>query len=394
MYSFSSKLWFNKRAIASKTGEVSIYLQVVINRSHKEFPLKLKWPVNKIDLIKGLLLPRQRGDKDVDDYNLLLLSEQAKHIEILRSYRIRRAPIDMQKFIRELNTFDNKDSFIAFMLNHNRRRYDTKEIENRTYRNIRSTIMLMINFNLSWRYEMLTVKFLKQFKIYLQGKDYEPGHIWSKIRDVKSHLKMASTEPLIHVDPEVIAFSNPQPQWRTTYLNREEVNSLIKVYREEDLKAMDRNVLRAFLFTCFTSLRISDVYRVNADWRIDENFIDFIPKKNQKKRKRLKVPIMGMARMFIQNETGQYFDLPTEQEYNRTLKQMALKAGIKKRLTSHVGRHTFGYLFMTTVGNMKALQEILGHTNSKTTERYAHLDDEYKYLSVMQMQEGFNNLRL
>jgi len=84
-----------------------------------------------------------------------------------------------------------------------------------------------------------------------------------------------------------------------------------------------------------------------------------------------------MAKNFVQNMLGIYFDLPSEQEYNRTLKDIARVAEINKKLSSHVGRHTFGYLYMTTIGNLKGLQEILGHSKIETTERYAHLDDEY-----------------
>jgi integrase/recombinase XerD len=395
MYTFSSKLWYNKRCIA-KNGEASIYLQVTINRSHKEFPLKLRWPADKIDLDKGELLRRRKPDPDVDDYNLLIKMEQAKHTEILRTYRLRKAHIDLDKFRKELLTFDNRESFAGYMFRKNRTRYDDKIICNRTYRNIRSTVTLMMAFDMSWRYDSLSIDFLDRFKTYLihnefrPGKKYTPGQIWTKLRDVKSHLEMASKEPMIFIDENVVAYPNPEPSWSTTHLDRRELARLIDVYNNETLTGQEKQILSAFLFTCFTSLRISDVYRVKSEWLISDDFISFIPKKNGHKQKQLTIPIMPMARVFIQNTTGQYFDLPSEQEYNRTLKDLAIKASIKKKLTSHVGRHTFGYLFMITVGNLKALQEILGHTKIATTERYAHLDDEYKLESVTAMGKAFN----
>jgi hypothetical protein len=54
MYSFSSKLWYDKRWV-SKTGDASIYLQVNLNGRHKEFPLKMRWPVDKIDLDRNYI---------------------------------------------------------------------------------------------------------------------------------------------------------------------------------------------------------------------------------------------------------------------------------------------------------------------------------------------------
>src|SRR5690606_16878828 len=114
-------------------------------------------------------------------------------------------------------------------------------------------------------------------------------------------------------------------------------------------------------------------------------------KNRNKKPKKIQIPLVPLARNLIDESLRNFFDLPTEQEYNRTLKDLAHKAGINKKLTSHVGRHTFGYLYMTTVGNLFALREILGHSDIVTTERYAHLDEEYKMEQALLMQKGFES---
>jgi site-specific recombinase XerD len=194
------------------------------------------------------------------------------------------------------------------------------------------------------------------------------------------------------VNEDVANFPNPEPKWKTNYCNRAEVNALITLYKKDELKIHQIEVLKAFLFTCFTSLRISDVLRVNGKWRLTEGFLDFIPKKNEKKKKWVHVPIMPMAYSFVRNTTGKFFKLPSEQEYNLILKDIAVAAGVNKPLTSHYGRHTFGHLYMVTVGNLKGLQEILGHSKIETTMRYAHIDDEYLTDSVQKMQDEFPQL--
>jgi len=392
MFSFSSKLWFNKRRIAEKTGEVSLYLQVVISGAHKEFPLKLKWSADKIDLLRGELLPRKRGDKEVNDYNLLILTETAKHTEILRTYRIKNINIDIKRFTLELKAFSSKDSFMVYMHNKVVSRFKDKDIERKTYQNHMSTLVHMREYDPEWHFKNLSIKFLTAFKRHLVNQNFEPGHIWGRIRDVKCYMQLAAKEPLLHVDEEVRAFPNPEPKWKTTYLNKEELRRLMILFRSGYLKDEVKQVLCAFIFTCLTSLRISDVYRVNSNWRVSNDQLSFIPKKGEKRRKWLHIPLMPMATHFISNVGGLYFDLPSEVEYNRTLKDIAVLAEIKKRLTSHVGRHTFGYLYMTTIGNLKGLQEILGHTKTATTERYAHLDEEYKLDSVKRMQAEFTDL--
>ncbi len=102
--------------------------------------------------------------------------------------------------------------------------------------------------------------------------------------------------------------------------------------------------------------------------------------------------MIPMVKALIDESLKTFFDLPTTQEYNRTLKDLAIKADINKNLTAHVGRHTFGYLWMTTSGNIFRLKEILGHTKIETTERYALLDDEYNYDQALLMQQGFEQV--
>lgn len=53
------------------------------------------------------------------------------------------------------------------------------------------------------------------------------------------------------------------------------------------------------------------------------------------------------------------------------INQVVRKSGIK--VTVHGLRHTFGREFTEKSGNMKALQELLGHSNIKTTELYSEL---------------------
>jgi len=47
-------------------------------------------------------------------------------------------------------------------------------------------------------------------------------------------------------------------------------------------------------------------------------------------------------------------------------------------VTFHDLRHTFASHYMMRGGKIEALQEILGHEDIKTTQRYAHLSPEYK----------------
>ncbi len=60
----------------------------------------------------------------------------------------------------------------------------------------------------------------------------------------------------------------------------------------------------------------------------------------------------------------------------RIVRKLADRAGIKKRVTPHVLRHTFATSAFKRGANLRFLQEMLGHTSLSTTQIYMHLDLE------------------
>ncbi|MFD0794014.1 tyrosine-type recombinase/integrase [Mucilaginibacter litoreus] len=87
------------------------------------------------------------------------------------------------------------------------------------------------------------------------------------------------------------------------------------------------------------------------------------------------------------------FDLPNPAEYNITLKDIPSLACINKNLTSHVGRHTFGHMYLQKVQNLASLKELMGHTKIETTMRYVHLENDYLKSTANLVGEEFKDLR-
>lgn len=70
------------------------------------------------------------------------------------------------------------------------------------------------------------------------------------------------------------------------------------------------------------------------------------------------------------------FETVSDQVTNRTLKEIAANAGIRKNLTTHVARHTFATQFLRKGGHVEVLQKLMGHEKIATTLEYTHVDDD------------------
>ena len=59
------------------------------------------------------------------------------------------------------------------------------------------------------------------------------------------------------------------------------------------------------------------------------------------------------------------------------IKDLALRAGIKKNISPHTFRHSFATHMVEAGADLRAVQEMLGHESILTTEIYTHIDRSY-----------------
>lgn len=196
--------------------------------------------------------------------------------------------------------------------------------------------------------------------------------------------KLISTNPTKNISREerkpIKADKSNRP-----YLTIDEVKALMAT----DCK--NPEIKRAFLFACFTGLRISDIR--NLQWaNITKTRNGYnLSITMQKTREPLAMKLNKQAVALLPKEgKGLIFDLPVwDAGLNDSLKAWAKKAGIDKDICFHVSRHTFATMELTLGADLYVVSKLLGHTNVGTTQIYADIINKRRDEAVELIDNAF-----
>ncbi|WP_293789636.1 site-specific tyrosine recombinase XerD [uncultured Pedobacter sp.] len=247
------------------------------------------------------------------------------------------------------------------------------------------------SLNLEPKLDEITVTHLKSFISWLNELGMLPSTQARVISGLKAFFAYLMIEDLIQNDPtallEAPKFSRKLPDTLNIY----EINELIAAIDASKPDGMRNKAIIEVLYGCglrvteLTELRISNVFE-----KIE--FIKIIGKGNKERL----VPIGSIALKLLDiyiREVRVHANIKKGNEdyvfLNRfgaklsrisifnLIKSLAISAGIKKTISPHTLRHSFATHLIEGGADLRAVQEMLGHSSITTTEIYTHIDRDY-----------------
>lgn len=168
----------------------------------------------------------------------------------------------------------------------------------------------------------------------------------------------------------------------------DELDRLLSGPNEKDLKNLRDKAILELLFS--TGLRVSELASLNRDLDLSKGEFSirgkgekvrvvFLSESAKKSIKEYLKERKDMEEaMFVQTPSvkNKKVSRLTTRSIERLVKFYAIKAGISKKVTPHVIRHSFATDLLQNGADIRSVQMMLGHSNISTTQIYTHITDK------------------
>ena len=210
------------------------------------------------------------------------------------------------------------------------------------------------------------------------------------ISAIKSFYKFLLIENLIQTDPSENLVSPKIGRKLPNVLTIEEINLIINSVESNNVGIRNRAIIE-IIYGC--GLRVSELTNLLlSNLFLKQGYIKIVGKGNKERlspigslaidslndfltnvRPGLKINNKFSDHVFINNRGTSL----SRSMIFKMIKKYTLKANINKDISPHSLRHSFATHLVEGGGNLRAVQEILGHSSITTTEIYTHLDSDY-----------------
>ncbi|MBP5548495.1 MAG: site-specific integrase [Bacteroidales bacterium] len=232
--------------------------------------------------------------------------------------------------------------------------------------------------------EKVTTAYLQGFIRHLQSKGLKSGTVRLYFQKLASVLHDAYKNGLFD-DRILQRVKRPRrEQEKRSFLSEAELKRLTRHRLPEEYS----NIQTMFLFSCMTGLRYSDVRGLRwKDVRRNGKHLQ-LEFHQQKTDTSERLPLCAEAETLLRGieRRGEHVFLEeSNQRVNVVLKRWCRNAGVRKRVSFHVARHTFCVLLLDRGVPIYTVQRLMCHSDIEATKVYADIRASTEARAVRKM---------
>ena len=249
----------------------------------------------------------------------------------------------------------------------------------------------------------IDLRTLQQFIKWIAELGMTPASQARIISGIKGFYKYCLIENIVSTDPTALLEAPKLQRALPDVLSFDEIEQMISLL---DLSKPEGGRNKAILETLYScGLRVSELVNLQISaLYLDVGFIRVVGKGNKERlvpigneaikcikiyRSNIRVhqPVVkGCDDVLFLNKRGGKL---SRVMIFYIIKDLALKANLKKNISPHTLRHSFATHLVEGGADLRAVQEMLGHESITTTEIYTHLDRDFLRSTLQQFHPAF-----
>ncbi len=372
MNKISTKIYI--RTERKKTsGEYPLYFRIILRRQKREYSLHICLPLQHWNASKHEV----RSIPNKDKINELIKNYLVKVETLVIDSNMKGENLDLSDFDQIFKgTPEAPGNFYSFVeselnLSANKLSAGSVKVYNTEMDKLRK-------YSPNLQFKHISVLFLKGYEKNLaEVEKNKPITIHKSMRWIKSIINRAISVDLVTENPFKKYKIGKAPAGNMEFLTLDEVRKLEKLFTG-NMDPHDKEILRYFLFSCFTGLRYQDLKALNFSNIIKngENYYLYIHM--QKTKDVINIPLVNRSLKLIGGlkDIGKVFKVYSDQETNRRLKFIMPMVGITKSISIHCARHTFATVAAQIGFSAMDIQKLCGHSDLRTTSIYMKVSND------------------
>jgi integrase/recombinase XerD len=227
---------------------------------------------------------------------------------------------------------------------------------------------------------------VRSYLDHLRQQGLRESSIARHLTTLRSFFRFLLREEKIASDPTAVLVSPRQWKSLPAYLTIEEIDRLLAAPDTRKPNGLRDRAMLAVLFAA--GLRVTELCRLRlADLNADLGVVRVVGKGNKQRLVPIGVQALERVAAYIEQarpellkkrESAYLFVTsrggpPSRQMFWKAIGAYGRAAGIMKRLTPHMVRHSFATHLLEGGADLRSVQMMLGHADIATTQIYTHV---------------------